>query len=30
MPTAAKFMQSWQIGRPQFEQLTPVSRFGWR
>jgi hypothetical protein len=23
-------MQSGQIGRSQFEQRTPVSRFGWR
>ena len=30
MPTDVDVMQSGQIGRPQFEQLTPVSRFGWR
>jgi hypothetical protein len=30
MPTDVEVMQSGQIGRPQFEQLTPVSRFGWR
>jgi hypothetical protein len=30
MPTDVGVMQSGQIGRPQFEQLTPVSRFGWR
>jgi hypothetical protein len=30
MPTEVEVMQSGQIGRPQFEQLTPVSRFGWR
>ena len=29
-PTAASRMQSGQIGLPQFEQETPVSRFGWR
>ena len=29
-PTDAIFMQSGQIGRPQFEQETPVSREGWR
>ena len=30
MPTEVVVMQSGQIGRPQFEQLTPVSRFGCR
>ena len=30
MPTGVGVMQSGQIGRPQFEQRTPVSRFGWR
>jgi hypothetical protein len=30
MPTAVEVMQSGQIGRPQFEQETPVSRVGWR
>jgi hypothetical protein len=30
MPTEVDVMQSGQIGRPQFEQLTPVSRFGCR
>ena len=30
MPTGVGVMQSGQIGRPQFEQETPVSRFGWR
>ena len=30
MPTDVAVMQSVQIGRPQFEQETPVSRFGWR
>jgi hypothetical protein len=30
MPTEVGVMQSGQIGRPQFEQETPVSRFGWR
>jgi hypothetical protein len=30
MPTGVCVMQSGQIGRPQFEQLTPVSRRGWR
>ncbi len=30
MPTDVDVMQSGQIGRPQFEQETPVSRFGWR
>ena len=30
MPTDVGVMQSGQIGRPQFEQETPVSRFGWR
>jgi hypothetical protein len=30
IPTGVDVMQSGQIGRPQFEQLTPVSRFGWR
>jgi hypothetical protein len=30
MPTAVVVMQSGQIGRPQFEQETPVSREGWR
>jgi hypothetical protein len=28
MPTEVDVMQSGQMGRPQFEQLTPVSRFG--
>jgi hypothetical protein len=30
MPTGVAVMQSGQIGFPQFEQETPVSRFGWR
>jgi hypothetical protein len=30
MPTGVEVMQSGQIGRPQFEQLTLVSRPGWR
>jgi hypothetical protein len=30
MPTGVAVMQSGQIGRPQFEQETPVSRSGWR
>ncbi len=30
MPTEVLVMQSGQIGRPQFEQPTPVSRSGWR
>jgi hypothetical protein len=30
MPTGVDVMQSGQMGRPQFEQLTPVSRFGCR
>ena len=30
MPTEVVVMQSGQIGRSQFEQRTPVSRFGWR
>jgi hypothetical protein len=30
MPTEVDVMQSGQIGRPQFEQLTPVWRFGCR
>jgi hypothetical protein len=30
MPTDVEVMQSVQIGRPQFEQETPVSRPGWR
>jgi len=30
IPTGVLVMQSGQIGRPQFEQETPVSRFGWR
>jgi len=30
MPTVVGVMQSGQIGRPQFEQETPVSRVGWR
>jgi hypothetical protein len=30
MPTDVGVMQSGQIGRPQFEQRTPVSRDGWR
>ena len=30
MPTGVEVMQSGQIGRSQFEQRTPVSRFGWR
>jgi hypothetical protein len=30
IPTDVVVMQSGQIGRPQFEQETPVSRSGWR
>jgi hypothetical protein len=30
MPTGVDVMQSGQIGRPQLEQATPVSRDGWR
>jgi hypothetical protein len=30
MPTGVGVMQSGQIGLPQFEQETPVSREGWR
>ena len=30
IPTDVEVMQSGQIGRPQFEQLTRVSRPGWR
>ena len=30
MPTGVVVMQSVQIGRPQFEHETPVSREGWR
>jgi hypothetical protein len=30
IPTAVVVMQSGQIGRPQFEQATRVSRDGWR
>jgi hypothetical protein len=30
IPTGVVVMQSGQIGRPQFEQATPVSREGWR
>ena len=30
MPTGVVVMQSGQIGLPQFEQETPVSREGWR
>ena len=30
MPTGVAVMQSGQIGLPQFEQETPVSRLGWR
>ena len=30
IPTGVDVMQSGQIGRPQFEQRTPVSRLGWR
>ena len=30
MPTVVVVMQSGQIGRPQFEHETPVSREGWR
>jgi hypothetical protein len=30
MPTGVGVMQSGQIGRPQFEHETPVSRLGWR
>ena len=29
-PTGAGIMHSWQIGRPQLEQETPVSRSGCR
>jgi hypothetical protein len=30
MPTGVAVMQSGQMGRPQFEHETPVSRSGWR
>jgi hypothetical protein len=30
MPTGVGVMHSGQIGRPQFEQATPVSRLGCR
>jgi hypothetical protein len=30
IPTEVGVMQSVQIGRPQLEQETPVSRLGWR
>ena len=30
IPTGVEVMQSGQIGRSQFEQRTPVSRFGCR
>jgi hypothetical protein len=30
IPTAAKTMQSVQIGLPQLEHETAVSTFGWR
>ena len=30
IPTGVGVMQSGQIGRPQFEHETPVSRPGWR
>ena len=30
MPTGVGVMHSGQIGRPQEEQETPVSRLGWR
>ena len=30
IPTGVAVMQSGQIGLPQFEQETPVSRSGWR
>jgi hypothetical protein len=30
MPTEVGVMQSGQIGRPQLEHATPVSRLGWR
>jgi hypothetical protein len=30
MPTGVGVMHSGQIGRPQLEQETPVSRLGWR
>ena len=30
MPTGVAVMQSGQIGFPQFEHETPVSRDGWR
>ena len=30
MPTGVGVMHDGQIGRPQFEQETPVSRDGWR
>jgi hypothetical protein len=30
MPTGVEVMQSGQIGRPQLEQETFVSREGWR
>jgi hypothetical protein len=30
IPTGVGVMQSGQIGRPQLEHETPVSRLGWR
>ena len=30
IPTGVEVMQSGQMGRPQLEQETPVSREGWR
>jgi hypothetical protein len=30
MPTGVAVMQSVQMGRPQLEHATPVSRPGWR
>jgi hypothetical protein len=30
IPTGVEVMQSGQIGRPQLEHDTPVSRDGWR
>jgi hypothetical protein len=30
IPTGVGVMQSGQIGRPQLEHETPVSRVGWR
>jgi hypothetical protein len=30
IPTGVGVMQSGQIGLPQFEHETPVSRLGWR